>query len=58
MVRFEVTNNRDMRGLVEVPELKTGELVDDNRGGLKLVEDIDSGFADVANEISIFIFGI
>ena len=44
-----MADDGDVRGFVEIPKLEAGHFVDDDRGGLQLIKDFDSGSADVAN---------
>ena len=58
MVGLELTDNGDMRRFFEIPELETRHFVNDNRVGGEGIEDIQSGFADVADEVGVAAFGI
>ena len=58
VIGFKMTNNSDVGGFLEVPELKTGHFVNYYGIWLKVVEDVKSGDADVTNEISVLIVGV
>ena len=58
MVGLDLSDNRDGRGFFEIPKLETGHLVGYDGIFGELVEDVERGYADVTDEISIFVFGI
>ena len=58
MVWLDGADNGYMRGFIEVPELETGEFVNDYRGGLKLIENIEGGDADIADKMSVEVLGV
>ena len=58
MIGLELADNRDVGGFCEIPELKTGQLVDDDGTLGQLVKSIDGWFADIPDEVGIFALGI
>ena len=58
MIGLELTEDGDMGGFFEVPELKTRHFVDDDGSWLELVKNIEGRDADVADKVGVFIFGI
>ena len=50
VVWLDVENDGDMRRALEVPELEAAELIDDEIAGADLVEDVEGGMADVADQ--------
>ncbi len=58
MIWLEVTENGDVGRFVEVPKLKTGELVDNDGGWFKIVENVEGGRTDVADKMGVFVMGV
>ena len=58
MVRFELTDNGDVRRFFEIPELEARHFVNDDGAGGEGIEDIYGRLADIADEVSVAILGI
>ena len=58
VVGFKMTKYGDVGGFVEIPELETGHFINDDGSFGKIVENIEGGGTDVANEIGVFTMGV
>ena len=53
-----MADDGDMGGSLKVPELKAGEFVDDDGVCRELVENVERGGTDVANEVGVSTLGV
>ena len=47
-----------MRGSIEIPELETGQFIDDDGLWREFVKNINGWSTDVADEVGVFVVGI
>lgn len=58
MVWFKPAEDGDMGGFFEVPELETGKFIDYDGVGGQIVEDVEGGNTDIADEVRILVEGL